>query len=276
MFAATRRAKPLDITVASRPNGDVGIYEAYLRHLGAETAKKNKLRPWTIKSWCIPKVSTRFISKMEDVLAVYQRPYDPNYPMVCMDEKGKELQSQRVEWQTQPPKPGPEGIRQDYEYKREGSANLWLVCEPLRGWRRIAVNQDRTAHSLAQQLHQLVDEDFPEAHKIILISDNLNIHGIWSLYEEFKPAEARRIADKIEWHYTPEHGSWLNMAELELSAMQRQCLNRRFSVLSSLDRACQAWAATRNRDNTKIKWQFSNAEARIRLHRLYPQLLDKF
>lgn len=212
---------------------------------------------------------------MEDVLTVYQRPYDQRYPMVCMDEKGKELQSQRIDWHTHPPQPGLEGVRQDYEYKREGSANLWLVCEPLRGWRRVTVSQDRTARSLARQLRQLVDEDFPQAQKIILISDNLNIHGVWSLYEEFKPEEAKRIADKLEWHYTPEHGSWLNMAELELSAMQRQCLNRRFPDLGSLDHACQAWVETRNLDRTKIKWQFSNADARIRLHRLYPQIQDK-
>ncbi len=210
---------------------------------------------------------------MEDVLAVYQRPYDQEYPMVCLDEKGKELQSQRADlvW----PKPGRAGIRQDYEYRREGSATLLLVCEPLTGWRRVAVSQDRTAHSLARQLRQLVEEDFPKAHKIILVSDNLNIHGIWSLYQEFTAVEARRIAEKIEWHYTPEHGSWLNMAELEISAMQRQCLNRRFADVATLAEECQAWTATRNQDHVKIKWQFTNAEARIRLHRLYPQIKDK-
>jgi len=172
------------------------------------------------------------------------------------------------------PKPGAEGMRQDYEYKREGSANLLLVCEPLKGWRRVTVSQDRTAHTLARQLRQLVDEDFPQAHKIILVSDNLNIHGIWSLYDEFTAQEARRIAEKIEWHYTPEHGSWLNMAELELSAMQRQCLNRRFADLHSLEQECQAWAAARNQEQVKIKWQFSNSQARIRLHRLYPVIKD--
>jgi hypothetical protein len=243
--------------------------------LGAEAAKKNKLRPWAIKSWCIPKVSTRFIAKMEDVLAVYQRPYDREKPMVCMDEKGKELQSQSVTWEAEEPKPGPEGLRQDYEYKRQGSANLWLVCEPLRGWRRVAVSQDRTAHTLARQLRQLVDQDFPQAHKIILVSDNLNIHGIWSLYEEFPAQEARRIAEKIEWHYTPEHGSWLNMAELELSALQCQCLNRRFADLRTLELECQAWVRTRNQAHVTIKWQFANADARIRLHRLYPQIQDR-
>jgi len=210
---------------------------------------------------------------MEDVLAVYQRPYDPSYPMVCLDEKGKELQSQRAELVL--PQPGRGEIRQDYEYHREGSANLLLLCEPLTGWRRVAVSQDRTAHTFARQLRQLVDEDFPQAHKIVLVTDNLNIHGIWSLYEEFTPAEARRIAEKLEWHYTPEHGSWLNMAELELSAMQRQCLNRRFGDITTLDAECQAWAASRNQHHVKIKWQFSNADARIRLHRLYPQIKDK-
>jgi hypothetical protein len=261
--------------IAGRSHGDTWVHRAYFGYLGVEIAKKNKLRPWTIKSWCIPKVSTRFISKMEDVLAVYQRPYDRAYPMVCLDEKGKELQSQRVNWQGELPPPGLQGTRQDYEYKREGSANILLICEPLRGWRRVAVSQDRTAHSFARQLRQLVDQDFPQAHKIVLVSDNLNIHGIWSLYDEFKPEEARRLAEKIEWHYTPEHGSWLNMAELELSAMQRQCLNRRFPDCHTLEQACQAWVATRNQNLAKIKWQFTNADARIRLHRLYPQLQAK-
>jgi hypothetical protein len=226
-----------------------------------------------MKSWCIPKVSTRFIAKMEDVLAVYHRPYAQEQPMVCLDEKGKELQSQRAELIL--PKPGQSEIRQDYEYRREGSANILLVCEPLTGWRRVAVSQDRTAHTFARQLRQLVDQDFPQAHKIILVTDNLNIHGIWSLYEEFTPAEAKRIADKLEWHYTPEHGSWLNMAELEISAMQRQCLNRRFADVTTLQEECQAWATARHHAHVTIKWQFSTADARIRLHRLYPQIKDK-
>jgi hypothetical protein len=210
---------------------------------------------------------------MEDVLAVYQRPYDEHYPLVCLDEKGKELQSQQAEFLL--PKPGQGGSRQDYEYRRQGSANILLVCEPLTGWRRVAVNQDRTAHSFARQLQQLVNEDFPTVHKIVLVTDNLNIHGIWSLYEEFPAAEARQMADKLEWHYTPEHGSWLNMAELELSAMQRQCLNRRFADLTTLEKECHAWAAARNREQITIKWQFSNADARIRLHRLYPVIKDR-
>jgi hypothetical protein len=243
--------------------------------LGPETVEKNKLRPWAVKSWCIPKVSTRFLAKMEDVLEVYQRGYDPQHPVVCLDEKGKELQSTPLERQSlpaQPGKPSASCTRQDYEYRREGSANLLLMSEPLRGWRKVVVNQDRSAHSFAKEIQILVDVDYPLAERIVLISDNLNIHGIWSLYEVFPPEEARRIANKIEWHYTPEHGSWLNMAEIELSALERQCLGRRFADLTALCSQCLAWVNARNMLAVKINWQFSAKDARIRLRRLYPVL----
>lgn len=210
---------------------------------------------------------------MEDVLEVYQRPYDERYPVVCLDEKGKELQSTRPEREALPAEPGKKGatsVRQDYEYKREGSANLLLMCEPLRGWRKIIVSQDRNGKSFARQIQQLVDVDYPQAEKIMLVTDNLNIHGVWSLYEAFVPEEARRIASKLEWHYTPEHGSWLNMAELELSALGRQCLSRRFPDEAALRSECAVWANNRNRCAVKIHWQFSAADARIRLRRLYP------
>lgn len=212
---------------------------------------------------------------MEDVLDVYQRAYDPLHPVVCVDEKGKELQSTPLERRALPAelgKPGAGSIRQDYAYHREGSANLLLMSEPLRGWRKLVVNQDRSAHSFAQEIQQLVDVDYPKAQRIVLITDNLNIHGIWSLYEVFPPEEARRIANKIEWHYTPEHGSWLNMAEIELSALERQCLGRRFADLASLRSECLAWTNARNQLATKIHWQFSAKDARIRLRRLYPVL----
>lgn len=210
---------------------------------------------------------------MEDVLEVYQRPCDRRYPVVCVDEKGKELQSQRPGREVLPPKPGKQGmssIRQDYEYQRQGSANLLLMCEPLRGWRKVVVNQDRTGRGFAKEIQQLVDLDYPNAEKIVLVTDNLNIHGIHSLYEVFPPAEARRIANRIEWHYTPEHGSWLNMAEIELSVLGRQCLKRRFADVSCLRAECDAWTEQRNRASTKIHWQFTAADARIRLRRLYP------
>jgi hypothetical protein len=208
---------------------------------------------------------------MEDVLSVYERPYDPLIPVVCLDEKGKELQSHTSEREPLPLQPGKEAL-QDYEYKREGSANIFLACEPLKGWRRTAVTQDRTALSFAHQLRKLVDEDFPHVERVVLVTDNLNIHGVWSLYEAFAPGEARRIADKLEWHYTPEHGSWLNMAELELSALGRQCLSRRIPDAHTLEQECVAWAKERNHAEVTINWQFSTKDARVKLRRLYPIL----
>lgn len=231
-----------------------------------------------IKSWCIPSVSTRFIAKMEDVLDVYQRPYDARYPVVCLDEKGKELQSsspKRPDLPAQANKRGASCRRQDYEYRREGSANLLMICEPLRGWRKVVVNQDRTGKSFARQLQQLVDVDYPQAERIVLVTDNLNIHGPWVLYEVYPPAEAKRLINKLEWHFTPEHGSWLNMAELELSVLQRQCLQRRFADVKILSVECQAWVNSRNQIAKPNKWQFTAEDARIRLRRLYPSLTDE-
>jgi hypothetical protein len=268
----------MDIAVVSRPNGRAWVCVPHIRYLGDEAAKKNKLRPWRIKSWCIPKVSTRFIAKMEDVLSVYERRYEPLRPVICLDEKGKELQSHTSERAPLPPKPGIQGgqalgVLQDYEYKREGSANIFLACEPLRGWRRTAVTFERTALSFAHQLRKLVDEDFPDAERVVLVTDNLNIHGPWSLYEAFAPGEARRIADKLEWHYTPEHESWLNMAELELSALGRQCLDRRIpdvQNVQTLAQECDAWCLERNHEQVTINWHFTTSDARIKLRRLYP------
>ena len=149
-----------------------------------------------------------------------------------------------------------------------------LACEPLRGWRKVVVSQDRNGRSFATHLQQLVDVDFPEAEKIVLVTDNLNIHGIWSLCEAFPPEEARRIASKLEWHYTPEHGSWLNMAEIELSALERQCLGRRFADVATLRSECDAWVKQRNLRSVTINWQFTAADARVRLRRLYPVIED--
>ena len=209
---------------------------------------------------------------MEDVLSVYERPYNPLRPMVCLDEKGKELQSHKPEKEPLPAKAGIQGGQalQDYEYKRQGAANIFLACEPLRGWRRTEVTQDRTALSFAAQLKKLVDEEYPCAERVVLVTDNLNIHGVWSLYEAFAPQEAKRIADKLEWHYTPEHGSWLNMAELELSALGRQCLSRRIPDEQTLAQECAAWCNERNTAQVTINWHFTASDARIKLRRLYP------
>lgn len=206
-------------------------------------------------------------------MEVYQRPYDPDYPVICLDEKGKELQSTRAGRAALPAQPGVRGaetLRQDYEYRREGSASVLLMSEPLQGWRKLVVSQQRDARHFARQIQILLEVDYPQAKKVVLVTDNLNIHGVWSFYDTFPPAEAQRLAARVEWHYTPEHGSWLNMAEIELSALERQCLGRRFATESLLRSECEAWARDRNQLKVKIHWQFTAADARIRLHRLYP------
>jgi hypothetical protein len=210
---------------------------------------------------------------MEDVLSVYERPYDPLRPVVCMDEKAKELQGHREGHEPLSAVPGEVGKeieRQDYMYKRGGLANLIMVCEPLRGWRRVAVTADRTARTFAYQLQKVVDEDFPDAEVVVIVTDNLNTHGPWSLYEAFPPQEARRIAERLEWHYTPEHGSWLNMAEIELSVLGRQCLARRIGDDQTLIEEVGEWERARNQAATTINWHFTTSDARIKLRRLYP------
>ncbi len=237
-----------------------------------------------MKSWCLPvrynskSVSTaKFVAKMEDVLDVYERPYDPDYPVVCIDEKSKELRGYTPGREPTPPRPSPSkeearDQREDYEYKRGGMANMFMVCEPLRGWRRIAVTTRRTAQDFAHQLKKLVDQDYPLAKKIVLVTDNLNTHTMWSLYQTYEPEKARRVLDKIEWHFTPEHGSWLNMAELELSVLERQCLDRRIPDEGCLEVECNAWANDRNQAEVTIDWQFTNKDARIKLKSLYPNI----
>lgn len=206
---------------------------------------------------------------MEDVLDVYQRPPEPARPLVCFDEGGKELQDQ-----TRPPLPLAPGqpAREDFEYVRQGSANLFLMCAPLLGWRHVTVTDQRTAKDWAKAMQELVDVHFPEAEKIVLVLDNLNTHTPASLYKTFPPAEAKRIWDKLEIHYTPKHGSWLNIAECELSACARQCLARRLPDQATLDAEVTAWAAARNAAHITVHWQFTTADARIKLARLYPVL----
>lgn len=205
---------------------------------------------------------------MEDVLEVYQRPYDPARPVVCLDEKSKELHE--TPGGALPLEPG-KAKRQDYEYGRNGTRNLFLWVEPLSGKRHVCVTERRTALDFAPQLRALVDA-YPEAEQVVLVTDNLNTHSAACLYEAFAPEEARRIASKIEWHYTPEHGSWLNMAETELSVLSRQCLNRRIADAAILKQEVASWLEQRNRARTMIRWQFSTQEARIKLRRLYPEL----
>ena len=204
---------------------------------------------------------------MEDVLEVYQRPYDPKRPVVCLDEISKTLHD--TPHGTLPLQPG-EGVRQDYQFSRNGTVNLFMKVEPLRGWRKVTVTDHRTSLDFAQQLRSLVDEDHPEAEIIVLVTDNLNTHTPACLYEAFEPAEARRIAAKLEWHYTPEHGSWLNVAECELSVLARQCLARRMPDKPFIIAEVAAWEQKRNTAQVTIRWQFTTKEARIKLRRLYP------
>lgn len=209
---------------------------------------------------------------MEDVLDVYQRPYNPQRPVVCMDEISKELhETPHGTLAMQPGQPQ----RADYEYSRHGTCNLFLAVEPLRGWRRVQVTDRRTSLDFAEQLRSLVDEDYPEAHTIVLVTDNLNTHSPACLYERFDPTEAHRIAARLEWHYTPEHGSWLNMAECELSVLARQCLNRRIGDKAGLIRETTAWQDHRNQAQSIIDWQFTTTDARIKLKRLYPIVKER-
>jgi hypothetical protein len=206
---------------------------------------------------------------MEDVLDVYHRPYDPRYPQVCMDEASKQLIAETR--QPLPAAPGqPERV--DYEYERKGVANLFLFSEPLRGWREVAVTERRTMIDWAHTIRELVDVHYPEAERIVLVMDNLNTHRPGSLYEAFPPAEAKRLADTLEIHYTPKHGSWLNVAEIELSVLSRQCLDRRIADPADLQAEVAAWVQTRNTAGGRVNWRFTTADARIKLKHLYPSI----
>jgi hypothetical protein len=204
---------------------------------------------------------------MEDILSVYQQPYDPKRPQVCLDEIHKNLRSTpRGSLLMKKGKPK----REDYEYERNGKCALFLAVEPLAGFRQVWVRAQRTMLDFALILKELVDDIYPDADKIVLVADNLNIHHAASLYERYSPAEARRIAEKIEWHYTPVHASWLNIAECELSVLRRQSLRSRLPDLVAVTKKVAAWVQHRNTKQTGINWRFTNDDARIKLKRLYP------
>lgn len=197
-----------------------------------QALKKNDIRPWIIEVWCLPpEANAAFVWRMEDVIATYQLPYDPQYPVVCFDEACKQLFGE-----VRPPQAAEPGrpARQDYEYERKGVCHQLVVCEPLRGWRHVRVTERRTRKDYAECLRELVDVHYPDATKIRLVQDNLNTHDGASLYEAFQPDEARRILGKLEFHYTPKHGSWLNLAESEISIMNSQCLDRRLESVAAI------------------------------------------
>jgi transposase len=208
---------------------------------------------------------------MEDVLEVYTRPYDPLRPQVCMDETSKQvLRDTRA---ALPMAPG-RSRREDYEYERGGVANVFMFTEPLAGRRWVDITEHRTKVDWAHQIEELVDERYPEAERIVLVMDNLNTHSPASLYEAFDPERARRLSEKLEIHYTPKHGSWLNMAEIELSVLSCQCLNRRVPDFESLQAEAHAWQQRRDEKGVRIDWRFSTEDARIKLKRLYPSLQE--
>jgi len=204
---------------------------------------------------------------MEDILSVYTRPFDPTQPLVCMDETSKQLVGE-----VRTPLPASPGhpAREDSEYERRGTANLFLLCAPLVGWRSVTVTARRTRTDWAELMRDLVDVHFPEAPRITLVLDNLNTHNPASLYQTFEPAEARRILDRLEIHHTPKHGSWLNLAEIEFSVLSRQCLDRRIDNPTTLATEVAAWVTARNDDSATSDWRFTTDDARIKLRHLYP------
>jgi hypothetical protein len=218
--------------------------------------------------WCIPpEANAEFAWRMEDVLSVYKLPYDPERPVVCMDEASKQLIAEVRQ---------PEGVapgkaaRQDYEYERKGTCNLFMFCEPLRGWRRVWVTQQRCKVDWACCVKTLLEEDYAKAKKVLLVCDNLNTHTGGALYQAFTPRVAKALCERLEFHPTPKHGSWLNMAETELSVLGGDCLDRRMDSAQFVTTEVKAWETDRNQREAKVRWRFTTEEARIKLEKVYP------
>ncbi|MGV0028999.1 IS630 family transposase [Phormidesmis priestleyi] len=249
---------------------ELGHVEQISQETIRKTLKKNQLKPWLKECWVIaPEANAEFVALMEDVLEVYHRPYDPNYPVVCFDESNKQqVKETRMPIAMEPGQPE----RYDCKYERNGVSNLFRVFEPLAAQRQVAVTDQRTALDYPAQMQQLVEVHYPDALKIGVVQDQPNTHRVASLSKAFPPAEARRILDKLEFHFTPKHGSWLNMAEIELSVLARQCLARRICDQQHLKQEVAAWQQSRNAQNHTIDWQFTTADARIKLKRLYPSI----
>lgn len=244
-----------------------GIASLPVTFAGLET---NDLKPCLRERWVIPpEADAEFVCGMEDVLDVYQRAYDPRRPVVCLDEASEQLIRE-----TRTPIPATPGRpeRGDYEYERNGTANLFMTFEPLAGRRRVTVTDRRTKIDFAHVIRELVDGQYPEADKVVLVMDNLNTHRLSSLYEAFPPDEARRLIGRLQFHHTPKHGSWLNMAETELSVLGGQCLDRRIGEREELRAEVAAWEKARNATKCRVDWQFTNADARVKLKRLYPSI----
>ena len=216
-----------------------------------------------------PKQNAEFVANMENVLEIYKMPYNSAIPVICMDEQPTQLiKETRMKMTLEPGKPE----RVDYEYERNGTAANFMFTEPLGSWRKVNVRQQKTSIDWAYEIKELLDKDYPQAHKVVLVCDNLNTHKIASLYEAFDPQDALRLAKRLEIHYTPKHGSWLNVAEIELSVFTKQCLDRRIPDMTTLQQEAKAWYRKRNSNQKAVDWQFTTDDARVKLKRLYPQI----
>ena len=237
-------------------------YETVRRRLA-----ENGLKPWRKEMWCIPKVDGEYVAHMEDVLDLYAQPSDPTRPLVCFDETSVQLIGEVRE--PIPTKPG-QLERYDYEYRRNGTVNLFIFFDPHRAWRKVKVTERRAAQDYAQCMRELVDVHYPKAEHIRVVQDNLSTHSIGALYQAFAPAEARRILRRLEFHYTPKHASWLNMVEIEIGVLRGQCLDRRIDDPKRLKREIAAWERQRNKARARIKWMFTTDKARAKMGRAYP------
>jgi hypothetical protein len=260
----------MDGAAAGRTARRAGDCRVGLGHDGVRHIKKNELQPHRSKYWKIPPdQNAAFAAAMEDVLEVYKRPYNPQFPVICMDESSKQLIGEVIA--PIPLGPGHPVLRDD-EYVRNGVAEIFLEVEPLAGKRHVKVTERRTRLDWAHFIKEMLDERYPQAEKVVLVLDNLNTHAISSLHATFTPPEARRLAQRLELHHTPKHGSWLNIAEIELSVFKRQCLPERIPQIEQMQIKTMAWEHERNEKQVKVDWQFTTDEARIKLKRLYPKL----
>ena len=243
-------------------------HESLSRETVRRRLAENELKPWREKMWCVPKIDGEYVARMEDVLDLYAAPPDPARPVVCLDESPLQLIGQVRE--PIPAAPG-QVARVDYEYRRNGTMNLFVVMDVHRPWRKVTVTERRTAQDYAVRLRELVDVDFPDAERIRVVQDNLSTHTAGSLYEAFPAPEARRILGRLEFHYTPKHASWLNMVEIEIGVLKGQCLDRRIDTRDALEREIAAWERNRNTAGARVKWMFTTEQARVKMGRAYPK-----
>jgi transposase len=243
-------------------------HESLSRETVRRRLAENELKPWREKMWCVPKINGEYVARMEDVLDLYAEPPDPKYPVVCLDESPVQLIGEVRE----PIAAAPGQIeRVDYEYRRCGTVNLFVAVDPHRPWRKVSVTQKRTAQDYAERLRELVDVDYPDAQCIRVVQDNLSTHTPGALYEAFRAPEAHRILERLEFHYTPKHASWLNMVEIEIGVLKGQCLDRRIDNHAELEREIAAWERRRNAAGARVKWMFTTEKARAKMGRAYPK-----